>query len=80
MTLDAHQAVHPLLALSLGSVKLRSVGGEVRHRDLVAKIVLDGIGKHEVTVGKTLHEGRSTEAVCAVVREVTFTDSEETLD
>ena len=52
----------------------------MRNSDLVAEIVLDGIGKHEVTVGKTLHEGGSTETVGTVIGEVTLADGEEALD
>ena len=53
--------------------------GNAGHLDLVAEVVLHCVGKHEVTVGKTLHERGSSEAVCAVVGEVALADSEEAL-
>ena len=52
----------------------------MRNCNLVAEVVLDSVGEHEVTVGKTLHEGRCAETVGAVVGEVALANREETLD
>ena len=78
LALDSHQAVDFSLYALLSLCKLRQVGRETRPDGLVGEIVLDGVWQYEVSVGKTLHEGRSTETVCSVVREVTLTDSEQT--
>ena len=51
----------------------------MRNSDLVAEIVLDSIGKHEVSVGKTLHKSGCAETVGTVIREVALTDGKETL-
>ena len=80
LALDAHQAVDFLLYALLSLVELRTVCWNLRPDSLVSKIVLDGVRKNEVTVSKTLHEGRSTETVSTMVREVTLADSEETSD
>ena len=61
-------------------VEFGCVGFEVRHLDLVGEVVLHGVGEHEVSVGETLHQSGSAEAVGAVVGEVTFADSEEAGD
>ena len=79
-TLDSHELVDLVLNLLLGLYELGQVGREAGNLDLVAEVVLDSVGKHEVTISKTLHEGRSTETVSTVVREVGLTDSEETGD
>ena len=57
----------------------KGVSVEAWNLDLVSQVVLDGEWQYEVTISKTLHQCRCTEAVCTVVREVTLTDSEETL-
>ena len=80
LTTDVEEAVDATLHILLCGFKFGEVGREAGHGDLVGQIVLDGVGEHEVTIGKTLHEGRSTEAVGTVVGEVTFTDGEQTLD
>ena len=54
--LDVHELVHSVLAAFLGFREFGGVGAEVGHGDLVAQIVLDSVGEHEVTVGQTLHE------------------------
>ena len=77
---DAHEFLNTLAYTLLSLVKLLGIGGEVRHLDLVAEIVLHGVRYHEVAVGETPHESRRTETVGTVVREVTLTQSEETLD
>ena len=79
-TLDSHELVDLVLNLLLGLYELGQVGREAGNLDLVAEVVLDSVGEHEVTIGKTLHERRSTETVSTVVREVSLTDSEETGD
>ena len=78
--LDGHELLDAVAHVLLGFVKLGSVGGEAGHLDLVAEIVLHGVGQNEVAVGQALHEGGSAETVRTVVREVTFADCEEALD
>ena len=80
MTLDGHELVFGGDTFCLGLVKLGSVRREVRNCDLVAEIVLDSVGKHEIAVGETLHKGGSAKTVCAVVGEVALADCEKTLD
>ncbi len=79
-TLDRHQAVDAGAYSLLCLVKFLGVGSEVGHLDLVAQIVLHGVGHNEVSVGQTLHECRCTETVGTVVGEVALADGEETLD
>ena len=79
-TLDSHKFLDTVAYCLFSVVKLFGVGCEVGHLDLVAEVVLHSVRKHEVTVGKTLHESRRAETVCAVVGEVTFTDGKQTLD
>ena len=76
LALDGEELVDACLDGIFGSLELGQVGGEAGNGDLVAEVVLNGVGQHEVTVGKTLHEGGSTEAVCAVVGEVALADGE----
>ena len=75
---------HELVDLSLNSFfrfrKFGKVSRETGNSNLVCQIVLDSVRQYEVTVGQTLHQCRSTKAVCTVVGEVTFTDSEQTFD
>ena len=80
LALDGHEAgdafAHTLLCLvELGSRCLGSF-----HLDLIAQIVLHGVGKHKIAVGQTLHQSRCAQTVCTVVREVAFADGEKTLD
>ena len=79
-TLDCHEFGDTLAYALLGGVEFGSIGGETRHLDLVAEIVLHCVGQHEITVSKTLHQRGSAQAVCTVVREVALTDGEEALD
>ncbi len=78
--LDVHELLYALAHSLLSFVKLLGVGSEVRHLDLIAEIILHGVRYHEVTVGKTLHESRCAKTVGSMVREVTFADSEKTLN
>ena len=79
LTLDVHQLVNLSLDSLLGLDELGQILREAGNSNLVGQIVLDSIRKHEVTVGQSLHEGRSTKAVSTVVREVTLADGEESL-
>ena len=79
-TLDSHQLGNLVIYSLLGLYELRSICAEAWNLNLVGEIVLDCIRKNEVTVGKTLHESRSTKTVSTVVAEVSLTDSEETRD
>ena len=78
LTLNIEQAVKLCIHLLLSLVKLRTVCGNLRPNSLVSQVVLDGVRQHEVTIGQTLHQRRSTQTVGTVVREVTLTDSEQT--
>ena len=40
----------------------------------VGEVVADGVGKHEVSVGQTLHQRAGAQAVRAVIGEVRFAD------
>ena len=80
LTLDIHHPVNLVLDSFLGYCKFRQVGREAGNCNLVGQIVLNSVRQYKVTVSQTLHQCGSTEAVCTVVREVTFTDSEQTLD
>ena len=79
-TLDSHELVDLGLYLLLGLLELGQVGREAGNLDLVAEVVLNSVGEHEVTVGQALHEGRGTEAVGTVVREVGLTDGKQAGD
>ena len=48
--------------------------------ELAGQVVTDGVRQDEVAVGQTLHQGRSAEAVAAVVGEVGFADGVEAGD
>ena len=61
----------------LGLVEGGRVGLHLRGLDLVRQVVADGVGQHEVTVGKTLHQRRSTQTVGSVIREVGLADGVE---
>ena len=76
---DCHEALFFSDTSGFGFVEFLGVGFHVRHLDLVAEIVLDGVREHEVAISQTLHQCRSTEAVSAVVGEVAFADSEQAL-
>ena len=80
LTLDVHQVVNLILDSLFSSSKLRQVGREARYGDLVSQIVLDGVRQYEVAIGQTLHQGRSTQTVGTMVREVALADGEQTLD
>ena len=80
LALDVEQAVHLGIHLLLGLVELRQVGADLAPDRLVGQIVLDGVRQHEVAVGQTLHQCRSTEAVGTVVGEVALADSEQAGD
>ena len=80
LTLDVHQTVNLCLNSLLGSLELGQVGRQASPQLLVGQVVLDSIGKYEVTIGQALHKSRSTQTVSTVVREVTLTDSEQTGD
>ena len=56
-TLDVHELVDAGADSLLSFVEFLGLGREVRHLDLIAEVVLHGVGEHEVTVGETLHEG-----------------------
>ena len=79
-TLDTHELVDLSLNCFFCFSKFRKISRETRNSDLICQIILDCIRQYEVTVSQTLHQCRSTEAVCTMVGEVTFTDSEQTLD
>ena len=78
LTIDVEQVVDVILHSLFGSHKFGQVGAEAGHSDLVAEVVLNGVRQHKVTIGQTLHKGRSTQAVGTVVREVTLTNGEQT--
>ena len=80
LTLDVQQTILLLINLLLSLSELRQIGRDLRPDSLVGQIVLDGVRQHEVTIGQTLHQRRSTQTVGTVVREVTLTDSEQTRD
>ena len=54
--------------------KFGGVGVRLWLCKLMGKIISDGIRQDEVTVCQTLHQGRCTQAVSAVVGEVGFSD------
>ena len=76
--MDAHEAVDAVINILLSLFELRKVSTEAWHLNLVCKVVLYRVRKHEITISKTLHESRSSKTISTVVREVSFTDSEET--
>ena len=80
LTLDVHQLFDTSSQCLFSSFEFRQVCREAWNLDLVCQVVLDCVRQYEVTVCQTLHQCRCTQAVCTVVREVSFTDSEETLD
>ena len=80
LTLDTHQAVDFLLNALLSLLKLLEVGREAGPERLVGQIVLDGVGKHKVTVSQALHERGSTQTVGTVVREVALADGKQAGD
>ena len=77
---DCEKTIDAFAHVLFCSLKFGEVSREARNGDLVSEVILNRVRKHEVTIGQTLHECRSTEAVCTVVREVTFTDGKETID
>ena len=79
VTLNSHELLDLLGDTLLCLSELWEVGGHTRNADLVAQVVLDSIRQYEVTISQTLHQRRSTEAVSTVVREVSLTNTEETL-
>ena len=79
LALNGEELVDACLDSIFGSLELGQVGGEAGNGDLVAEVVLNGVGQHEVTVGQALHEGGCAEAVCTVVGEVALADGEEAL-
>ena len=79
LTLDGKEAFDAFAHMLFGGFKFGKLRREAGNSDLVGEIVLDRVGQHEVTVGQSLHEGRSTEAVGTVIGEVTFTDGEKTI-
>ncbi len=46
--------------------------------DFVCQIITDGVGQYEITICQSLHEGRCTQTVGTVVREVGFSDGIQT--
>ena len=57
-----------------GFVEFRQVGRDRTRVNLVGQVVAYRIRQHEITVGQTLHQGRSAQAVGAVVGEVALAD------
>ena len=64
----------------LGFVESLGVGLHLRGLNLVREVVADGVGQDEVSVGQTLHQGRSAQTVRAVVREIGLADGVEARD
>ena len=79
LALDVHQVVNLCLNSLFCLIKLRSIGLETRNSNLIAQVVLDGIRQYKVTISQTLHQCRSTQSVCTMVREVSLTNSKQTL-
>ena len=77
LTLDVHQAVYLVVDGLLRSGKLRQVSAEAWPDGLVCQVVLYCIGQYEISIRQSLHEGRCTESVCAMVREVALSDGKE---
>ncbi len=80
LALDAQQAVELSIDLLLGFCEFGQLGAHLRPHSLIGQVVLNGVGQHEVAVGQTLHQGRSTQTVGTVVGEVALTDSEQAGD
>ena len=67
LSVNAHDLGNLLLDGLLGSIELGQVSAEARNLNLVGQIVLDGVWKYKVTVGKTLQKSRCTQTVSSVV-------------
>ena len=55
LTLDVEQVVDVLLNASLGFLEFGEVSAETGNSDLVAEVVLNRVGKYEVTISQALH-------------------------
>ena len=80
LTIDGKEAIDALAHVLLGGFEFGKLRREARNSDLVGEVVLDRVGQHEVSIGQSLHESRSAEAVGTVIGEVTFTDGKETIN
>jgi len=80
LALNAHQFRDAVLDGLFSFEEFRPVGRKTRSTDFISQVILDGVRQHKVTIGQTLHEGRSAQSVGSVIREVGFTDTEETGD
>ena len=80
LTLDGKEAFDAFAHMLFGGFEFGKFRREAGNGDLVGEIVLDRVGQHEVSIGQSLHESRSAEAVGTVIGEVTFTDGEQTIN
>ena len=67
LTLNCEELLDTCLNCFLSCLEFGEVCREAGNCNLVRKVVLNCVGKYEVTISKTLHQRRSTEAVCTVV-------------
>ena len=79
-TVQSHQTVNSVLNILACLSNLRSVGVYLAFTQHVSQVVVDGVRQNEVTISQTLHQGGGTQAVSAVVGEVSFTSHKQTRD
>ena len=79
-TLHCEEVVDTLLNGLFSLCELRTVDIGLRLCELLGEVISDSDRKNEVTIGQSLHEGRSAKTVSTVVREVSLTDGVKTRD
>ena len=79
-TLHCEEVVDTLLNGLFSLYELRTVDIGLRLCELLGEVISDSDRKDEVTIGQSLHKGRSAKTVSTVVREVSLTDSVKTRD